>query len=229
MRRNRITLSLKRVLRSRNLIRIFLGKPDTRLIDMLHKAGKSYTDLGNRLGKSWHYHDSQYMRQEKPKKFQKSERLYATVRDTLYGLAALSDFASSLDEYYGTHRHILSERNFQWAGYLVTFALGIASTVGAGLIVDGIKNAATPPTTQSYYYVPSTTTRASLMEADCWNSIASWRGDARRCSVGNSISDPCFINIVDSTIVTCPSDPRNDKSTKSYIEGHRPDSRVELS
>jgi hypothetical protein len=71
----------------------------------------------------------------------------------------------------------------------------------------------------SFYYIPPYFERNdinNLDETDCWiGSISTNRSDAFRCSYKNDISDPCFQDPVDSSLVACPSSP-SDKNPPMY-------------
>lgn len=64
------------------------------------------------------------------------------------------------------------------------------------------------PRTTTYYFTPSNKVELALVEdvASCWQSIASLRSDAYRCSLNDEIIDPCFRNSI-ADYVDCPSSP----------------------
>jgi len=77
----------------------------------------------------------------------------------------------------------------------------------------------TTPATQVVAYVPPTPASSTpVMQGSCWTgSIAvPFRTDAWRCSVGNSISDPCF-QIPGSANLLCNANPANPDATSSFI------------
>jgi hypothetical protein len=81
------------------------------------------------------------------------------------------------------------------------------------------KNAAVFPPTQIISYVPQPlATSTTIEKGSCWtNSIAApFRADAWRCTVGNSISDPCFA-IPDSTSsLLCNVNPTMPNNTSTF-------------
>jgi hypothetical protein len=73
--------------------------------------------------------------------------------------------------------------------------------------------------TQVIAYVPPVPATSTPAESgSCWtNSIAApFRTDAWRCSVGNSISDPCF-EVPGSQNLLCNIDPANPNSSSSFV------------
>ncbi len=78
--------------------------------------------------------------------------------------------------------------------------------------------AGVPPTKVVTYVPPAPATSTPVEQGSCWtNSIAApFRADAWRCSVGNSISDPCF-NIPGSNDLLCNMDPAIPDATSSFV------------
>lgn len=77
----------------------------------------------------------------------------------------------------------------------------------------------TTPATQVVAYVPPQPASSTLvMSGSCWtNSIAApYRTDAWRCTVGNSINDPCFA-ILGSTNLLCGVNPADPNSTSTFV------------
>jgi hypothetical protein len=74
------------------------------------------------------------------------------------------------------------------------------------------------PATQVITYVPTPASSTPVESGSCWtNSIAApYRTDAWRCSVGNSIQDPCF-EISNSANLLCGMNPANPSSTSSFV------------
>jgi hypothetical protein len=75
------------------------------------------------------------------------------------------------------------------------------------------------PATQVITYVPPAAASSTPTQSgSCWTSsiAAPFRSDAWRCSVGNSISDPCF-EIPNSNNLYCGADPANLSSTSAFV------------
>lgn len=73
----------------------------------------------------------------------------------------------------------------------------------------------TPATVVQRYEPPSSLPDPSnLPSADCWTaSVSSGRADAFRCSTEDSlIYDPCFLD-VETMVLACPGDPRDEGTT----------------
>jgi hypothetical protein len=76
----------------------------------------------------------------------------------------------------------------------------IAMQIALGLAWIAVANAAT---TKVVRYNAASMTVTQHVKGSCWTtSIASTRGDAYRCMVGNAIYDPCFMRGASS--VVCP-------------------------
>jgi eukaryotic-like serine/threonine-protein kinase len=76
----------------------------------------------------------------------------------------------------------------------------------------------TPPTQVVAYVPPQIASGAPTMNGSCWtNSIAApYRVDAWRCTVGNSIQDPCF-QIPNSKKLLCGMNPANPDATSTFV------------
>lgn len=77
----------------------------------------------------------------------------------------------------------------------------------------------TPTPTQIVAFVPQPASSTPVVKGSCWTSsiAAPYRTDAWRCTVGNSIQDPCFaINGSTSTLL-CGMDPANPAATSSFV------------
>jgi eukaryotic-like serine/threonine-protein kinase len=75
------------------------------------------------------------------------------------------------------------------------------------------------PATQVVAYVPPVPSSSTpTMSGSCWtNSIAApYRTDAWRCTVGNSIQDPCFV-IPGSTNLLCGVNPAEPDATSTFV------------
>jgi hypothetical protein len=73
--------------------------------------------------------------------------------------------------------------------------------------------------TQIVQYEPQQPASSTPIEqGSCWtNSIAApFRGDAWRCTIGNSIEDPCF-QIPGSASLLCGANPANLAATSSFV------------
>lgn len=80
-------------------------------------------------------------------------------------------------------------------------------------------NSSSAPTTHVIAYVPpqpATSTR--VLAGSCWTSsiAAPYRTDAWRCTVGNSISDPCFAIPTQKTLL-CGVNPDRPDSTSTFV------------
>ena len=76
------------------------------------------------------------------------------------------------------------------------------------------------PATQVVAYVPpSPATSTPVERGSCWtNSIAApFRSDAWRCTVGNSISDPCFQIPNSTTSLLCNVNPTVANATSTFV------------
>jgi hypothetical protein len=76
------------------------------------------------------------------------------------------------------------------------------------------------PTTQVIAYSPSQPTSSTPVESgSCWtNSIAApFRADAWRCTVGNSISDPCFQLPNSTSSLLCNVNPTVTDATSTFV------------
>jgi hypothetical protein len=76
-----------------------------------------------------------------------------------------------------------------------------------------------PPTQVIPYVPPAPATSTPIEKGSCWtNSIAApYRPDAWRCTVGNSISDPCF-EIPNSTgTLACGADPAGTDTSSTFV------------
>lgn len=89
------------------------------------------------------------------------------------------------------------------------WVIGILIAIIIPLIIYGLqKNDTLGSGTKTYYFVNYQQQKETqkLKEASCWtSSISSNRSDAFRCSVEQSIYDPCFKDSND--IIDCPLDP----------------------
>jgi hypothetical protein len=82
------------------------------------------------------------------------------------------------------------------------------------------KSPAVAPATQIVAYVPpSQASSTSVKNGSCWtNSIAApFRSDAWRCTVGNSISDPCFQLPNSTSSLLCNVNPIVVNSTSTFV------------
>ncbi len=75
-----------------------------------------------------------------------------------------------------------------------------------------------PATQIVQYEPPQPASSTPVAQGSCWtNSLAApFRGDAWRCTVGNSISDPCF-QIPGTAKLFCGADPADPNSTSSFV------------
>ncbi len=76
------------------------------------------------------------------------------------------------------------------------------------------------PATQIIAYVPAAPATSTPMKSgSCWtNSIAApFRADAWRCTVGNSISDPCFEIPGSTSTLLCNINPTVPTSTSTFV------------
>ena len=76
-----------------------------------------------------------------------------------------------------------------------------------------------PPATQVVTYMPAATASSTpVAQGSCWTSsiAAPFRSDAWRCSVGNSVNDPCF-EIPGSKDLLCGADPARPNATSSFV------------
>lgn len=92
----------------------------------------------------------------------------------------------------------------------------VSSSVQGG---EGAASTTTAPATQIVQYEPDQPASSTpVQQGSCWtNSIsAPFRGDAWRCTVGDSISDPCF-QIPGSQNLLCGADPVNPASSSTFI------------
>jgi hypothetical protein len=71
------------------------------------------------------------------------------------------------------------------------------------------------PTTKVYRHLPTLAVAPLPLSPDdnCWNSVASRRADAFRCSIGSNIHDPCFSfqrpeDTPPTGVMVCAQDPR---------------------
>lgn len=77
-----------------------------------------------------------------------------------------------------------------------------------------------PSATQIIAYAPATPASSTPVEnGSCWtNSIAApFRTDAWRCTVGNSISDPCFQLPNSTSSLLCNVNPTVSNSTSTFV------------
>lgn len=75
------------------------------------------------------------------------------------------------------------------------------------------------PVTQVVAYAPAIPASSTpVVQGSCWTSsiAAPFRSDAWRCSVGNSINDPCF-RIPGSKNLLCGADPARPDATSSFV------------
>lgn len=82
------------------------------------------------------------------------------------------------------------------------------------------QSAAAIPATQVIAYVPAAPASSTPVESgSCWtNSIAApFRSDAWRCTVGNSISDPCFALPNSTGTLVCNVNPTVENSTSTFV------------
>jgi hypothetical protein len=73
----------------------------------------------------------------------------------------------------------------------------------------------TPKGSTMHRYEPPATfpDPATLPVVDCWTgSLSTLRSDGFRCSLGNTIHDPCFLS-TEAMILACPGDPRDESMT----------------
>ncbi len=73
--------------------------------------------------------------------------------------------------------------------------------------------------TQVIHYIPNISTSGmAVQNGSCWtNSIAEpYRTDAWRCTVGNSISDPCF-EIQNTKNLFCGANPGDQTATSAFV------------
>jgi hypothetical protein len=78
----------------------------------------------------------------------------------------------------------------------------------------------TTPATQVIAYIPAIPASSTLVEnGSCWtNSIAApFRSDAWRCTVGNSISDPCFQLSNSTSSLLCNVNPTVTDATSTFV------------
>ncbi len=89
--------------------------------------------------------------------------------------------------------------------YLASFTLMLCATsVEAQVPVSPLTVTATTITR----FAPPLPTGGDAKEGSCWTeSIAAPRAGAWRCSIGNSISDPCFTVARDRDQLVCGADP----------------------
>lgn len=76
------------------------------------------------------------------------------------------------------------------------------------------------PATQIIAYMPPTPASSTpVRSGSCWtNSIAApFRNDAWRCTVGNSISDPCFQLPGSTSTLLCNINPTVENSTSTFV------------
>jgi hypothetical protein len=75
-----------------------------------------------------------------------------------------------------------------------------------------------PPTKITKYIPPLPASSTPVQSGSCWTSsiAAPFRADAWRCSVGNSISDPCF-QIPKSKNLLCGINPAVAQSTSTFV------------
>ena len=78
----------------------------------------------------------------------------------------------------------------------------------------------TTPATQIIAYIPAMPASSTPVESgSCWtNSIAApFRADAWRCTVGNSISDPCFQLSNSTSSLLCNVNPTVTNATSTFV------------
>lgn len=102
----------------------------------------------------------------------------------------------------------------------VPFLPGGGAQAPAGAPPGGVASVQSQlPPTQVIVYAPAAPASSTPVErGSCWtNSIAApFRTDAWRCTVGNSISDPCF-EIPGSKDLLCGADPAEPDATSAFV------------
>jgi len=91
-------------------------------------------------------------------------------------------------------------------------------TTGSNISSSTAETQPSIPATAVVRFVPSPAEGMATQSGSCWtNSIAApYRSDAWRCSVGNSISDPCF-QIAGSKNLMCGINPEKPSSTETFV------------
>jgi len=96
----------------------------------------------------------------------------------------------------------------------------INPNVGNQTTSTASQSAPVTPATQIVAYVPATPASSTpALDGSCWtNSIAApFRADAWRCTVGNSISDPCFEIPNSTSSLLCNVNPAIQNSTSTFV------------
>lgn len=93
-----------------------------------------------------------------------------------------------------------------------------SSTIPAPAANTSRSNVSVITPTTIIVYVPQAASSTPVQKGSCWtNSIAApYRADAWRCSVGNSISDPCF-QIAGSMNLLCGINPAVPNATSTFV------------
>ncbi len=115
-------------------------------------------------------------------------------------------------------------RNYKWIiGTIIAVAIPM-------MIYLLQRNDAKSLNTNTYYYTNTNTdiNETNLQKANCWStSMNSNRSDSYRCSVDNSIYDPCFDVPFSISVIACPSEPYENNPEYFKIES-RPRSDVKV-
>ncbi len=107
---------------------------------------------------------------------------------------------------------------FSFSGFSTVQAPS-TSTLTSETSTTSAQNISGVTSTQIVQYEPQQPASSTPIEqGSCWtNSIAApFRGDAWRCSVGNSIEDPCF-QIPGSASLLCGANPADPSATSSFV------------
>ncbi len=205
------------LLRKWNLFRIAMKRPSTLLLKGLVSTGNATATYAN----AWSHQYTSEDDRKKNKKIDKETVLDKRIIPTIHQVTELRNYASELKSAFGVHDHVLGDRPYALLLALTTGIIGVIS----GPTIKNVMNFS--PTinpnsktfiTEQFNYVPpkNTSPISSLQNADCWKSNVSQRGDAKKCSSGSRISDPCFVDMYGNHIVTCPLDPHNPKANVIY-------------
>jgi hypothetical protein len=104
---------------------------------------------------------------------------------------------------------------FAYSGQNIQGAARNAANTAAENVLNTIANG-----TQVVVYIPPVPATSTPVESgSCWtNSIAApFRPDAWRCSVGNSVQDPCFQIPGDTSVVLCGVNPAVPNATSLFV------------